>query len=764
MLRAPCPVAPLVLQPPSHARSLPTSHNACSSSEAPPEIRRLDQRGNASGEDDLAGCTDRAAAVASPAPSNSSAYAASASRSTGRFLTTGAAFRRDAPLRPRFGPSPEVYARRASVVLIPGRESHTSNLAAFDAQVALLVRNPRSDADAPFCAPLWGVLRQHLAQFTSGVGMRSLPSAQDCFDPGDDILAAYKARVIASAPLMPLDIPYFASAAGIPLQSAIGEFLRATKAGLMKLRFAPMCQVCHGQSRQLASLDELRRLATAEATEDTPSDDSTEFECMLCHAPNHITYLDHVKAVFHLPDGIFYAPMQGPQCTISKLAMSRTLVLQPLPATERGSGFVVRCALAPGRYRMRCPVADTDNTLVVRASADLSAPPCSIDLRVSDLEVRRDTVIEVPHGQVNFCVRPDTKTFFALWIMRQENKDTPKTLVAVPGLENNARFVTASDVARHPYYARFNADTTGVPAPAGQLSLPVREMTVACISHCHVSRGGKFGDWAAQVLNQTAMNALKTAAGEYGTPMAVEGDISVEGGALIACFAAPEEALRCVARVFKSVAASSAAALIEASNSSVMEVPSSPTSAAAVASHEFTGVATAAPAPSTRRFAMLDKSQGTVSVASVVASDHAKQYHAHLRAAILVGPVHMRVFHSTGGCLSPDRSNDGMCFQVQGNLLADVRSAVRLVGENEILLAFPTTSPADALLSQSRLKDLITDLKFFAGGVTVGSPTEILRFGGEDATAAPGREPATTTHEAGSRAFVAARLRAPPAK
>jgi hypothetical protein len=623
-----------------------------------------------------------------------------------RFLTASGAFRApsttDTP-SVRSGPAASTVAKRVHVLLQPDRESHTSDLAAFDAQVDLLVRNPRSDADAPFCAPLWAVLRQHLAQFTSGVGMRSLPSAQDCFDPGDDILAAYKARVIASAPLMPLDIPYFASAAGIPLQTAIGEFFRAAKAGFATLRFAPICQVCHGQSRRLASIDEVLG-PTPPASHDPPSlrSSASEFECMLCHAPNHITYLDHVKAVFHLSDDIFYAPMQGAQCTISKLAIPRTLVLQPLPATERGSGFLVRCgaggthaSLAPGRYRMRCPVADTDNTLVVRAAAEPDAPPCSAVLRVSELEAKPDEVIEVPHGCVNLRIHPDTKTFFALWIMNEAEDDDALTLVAVPPDEGRQdAFVSAADIARHPAYAElFERGTLRERRPSfhGPPSVPVREITVACLLHGHhdLQRGGKYSDWAALVVNQSVNKVLLNVMGQYGTV------IAVEGGAIIACFSSPQDALRCVVAADRAIC-DAPDLLLEASNQAIGRNDAEVTHGFAkspaldASCRSDTDGPINALAPSTRRFATLNKRHSTVSVASIIASDHAKHFYPHLRAAIVVGPARMRVCPTPPTNTGPEGAwVETAPFELLGDIMTDVQSAARQANANEILLALP---------------------------------------------------------------------------
>ena len=113
------------------------------------------------------------------------------------------------------------------------------------------------------------------------------------------------------------------------------------------------------------------------------------------------------------------SPLHIIQCTPSKASMGATCMFAAIPATSTGSGFrySVGCggdlqfcpALEPGRYRMHCPVAKTDNYLFVRREATEEDEPCQVKLAVSDMVVRPGDQLKTfyaAHGKLHFDIYP----------------------------------------------------------------------------------------------------------------------------------------------------------------------------------------------------------------------------------------------------------------------------------------------------------------------------------------------------------------------
>ena len=71
-------------------------------------------------------------------------------------------------------------------------------------------------------------------------------------------------------------------------------------------------------------------------------------------------------------------------------------------------------------------MAKTDNYLVVRRKSQESDKPINLRIMVSDLvythkKNQNKTVLTVPHGRIQFDVFPDTKSFFVLWVQKDED-------------------------------------------------------------------------------------------------------------------------------------------------------------------------------------------------------------------------------------------------------------------------------------------------------------------------------------------------------
>ena len=110
-------------------------------------------------------------------------------------------------------------------------------------------------------------------------------------------------------------------------------------------------------------------------------------------------------------------------------------------------------ALEPGRYRMHCPVAKTDNYLVVKGHAGEGDPAVKLSVKVSDLvynhkKGRMKAELQAPHGKIQFDIFPDTRSFFVLWIQKD---DDDKRLMHLPE-EERCIYSSAAKVIHHPVF------------------------------------------------------------------------------------------------------------------------------------------------------------------------------------------------------------------------------------------------------------------------------------------------------------------------
>ena len=144
--------------------------------------------------------------------------------------------------------------------------------------------------------------------------------------------------------------------------------------------------------------------------------------------------------------------------------MGATCMFAVIPATSTGSGFrySVGCggdlqfcpALEPGRYRMHCPVAKTDNYLFVQREATDEDEPCEVKLAVSDMVVRPGDQLKTfyaTHGKLHFDIFPDTRSFLVLWVQKDLDEHTLKYLPA----EERPEFTSAKQIIEFPTFQVF---------------------------------------------------------------------------------------------------------------------------------------------------------------------------------------------------------------------------------------------------------------------------------------------------------------------
>jgi class 3 adenylate cyclase len=464
---------------------------------------------------------------------NSATVHESASRQTVRsrsgvsFLTVSSAFR---AAKPALNASARSTSSGLSTALGP-RESHTADLVVFDRLVDRLGSCSRSSADTAFNMEVWSTIRGILAEFQDPLGLKSLPSRDEVLDVSPSILDAYLRRITRAQLIQPLNVFEIAAASRLPLQDVVTELLYAAEVDLVRIKFTPACSNCGGN---MCRVDNLREL-------------NPEVDCDACHQSSVLESLDDVKVLFKLHPDVFYAPANNSRIQISKFAMSKTRVFKAIPATEFGSGFIVKLgdsdssepALPAGRYRMRCPVSDTDNYLVVARDATAADAPHTATIRVSELCENRHGELQVPHGRLTLKVHPDTSSFFALWIMRDE-KDA-NALVRLPQ-EEMEPYLSAAYIVVHPTSQRL---LYGQTLP-DNMSLPMQRAAIVSFGICNADSLHKhLGDDQALSLLRKYATTVVGVLSSKGRVFRFVGDV------IMAAVWTPEEAIDVAAAAFQ---------------------------------------------------------------------------------------------------------------------------------------------------------------------------------------------------------------------
>ena len=368
--------------------------------------------------------------------------------------------------------------------IIPGRESHTADLVEYDKYVKQLesidrtssissssscsssIHNQQpsrggerdetpsslsSSSSSSFEPKLWAFLRSVLEKAAPVGGLDELPSPDETIALGkednDRFIEKFKTLGMVN-PIYPAAV---AAASGIDVDAVLVELLYAArKTSLLSLVFAPECVRCGAA----ASLQEkLAALPSATA-------------CVACGFGNRIESLDKIKVLFLFNNQVLYVPEDNLGCPPVPAAVANTLIFAPVPATSTGSGFsyttgfdrggkkMVCPALAPGRYRMRCPISCTDGFLEVQKEATNDSEPIVLKCKVSEMVVRDSLdkkdwkTIQVPHGKIQFDAFPDTRSFSMLWIQKDQDEDK---MLRLPDQERT-KYTTAAEAIHHPAF------------------------------------------------------------------------------------------------------------------------------------------------------------------------------------------------------------------------------------------------------------------------------------------------------------------------
>jgi len=407
---------------------------------------------------------------------------------------------------------------------VRGRESHTADLDAFDRYVSImqaqrdrLAREEEDDEEAgdnendnapdsdgggeeekdeladggasvsnasrtvPFHAAFWEYVRTILSS-AKPVGFYELDDPDAVVPKGPDEANAFLQKAVGIGPLNPIEPTALAKGGGFTEEEVLTELLYATKAGAVRMQFAPECDRCGSVVTARNRLGDLPPRAACEG----------------CNYPNDINSMDRIKVLFLFNADILYILMDNFACTPSQESFARTQLFAAVPATSTGSGFrysvgigegkELRPALEPGKYRMHCPVAKTDNYLIVEREAKQDEEPHCCKLRVSDVMCDPPTfpmkgpidiagtaaehrshlkTLTVPHGKLHFDVYPDTRSFFVLWVQEDCEDDT---LMRLPEEERQV-YTKATSVIHNRAFNKLFSDQIVSANPDAMLSI-----------------------------------------------------------------------------------------------------------------------------------------------------------------------------------------------------------------------------------------------------------------------------------------------------
>ena len=333
----------------------------------------------------------------------------------------------------------------------------------------------------PFNTSFWEHVRSILSN-AKPVGFDELDDPDAVIPKGPDEANAFLQKAVGIGPLNPIEPTALAKGGGFTEEEVLTELLYATRAGAVRMQFAPECDRCGSIVTARNRLGDLPARAACEG----------------CNYPNDINSMDRIKVLFLFNSDILYVLMDNFACTPSQESFAKTQIFATVPATSTGSGFrysvgigegkELRPALEPGKYRMHCPVAKTDNYLVVEREAKKDEEPHCCKLKVSDIMCNAPTfprkgpidiagtaaehrsqlkTLRVPHGKLHFDVYPDTRSFFVLWVQEDCEDDT---LMRLPE-EERSSYTKATSVIHNRAFNKLFSDQIVSANPDAMLSI-----------------------------------------------------------------------------------------------------------------------------------------------------------------------------------------------------------------------------------------------------------------------------------------------------
>lgn len=420
---------------------------------------------------------------------------------------------------------------------ISGRASHTTDLQRFQTLVGRLKDGHRHNGHRAFSERVWQRIGEILSQCQQPLPYLEAATGEAVAPLTPQDVASVGQRVTRLALLNPIHPHRLAEAIDVDEDELLVELMYATTVGLTRMRWAPECERCGSAVVVVGNLQEL----------------PTEAACWGCQQPNQINSLDHISVTFHLDPDVLYVLANNYACTVSSLSAESNVCFAPMLATNEGAGFGcgfgvdetdLRPELAPGKYRMHCPVSMTDNFLVVERAANEDDDPIELDYRISEMVVRDATsarpVLTVPHGRIKMNVFPDTRSFFVLWIQENEDEDV---LMRLPADERKS-YTSAAQLINHSAFSLFSSQVV----PGGAQALEVAQVALVFIDVVgSTNLYAHLGDGAALALVRQYFRAVFSAMASRGRIVKTIGD------SVMASFSTTEAAVTAAAEAMLAV-------------------------------------------------------------------------------------------------------------------------------------------------------------------------------------------------------------------
>ena len=420
--------------------------------------------------------------------------------------------------------------------LIFGRESHTTDMKRFEKRLQN-VQNYNRASTTPFNQDFWNAIRGILSPCETSTGYQSHVDASIAVPKQPTDIQGLGQRVGQLGPVNPIHPCRLAEITGFSEDIVLNELLIATKVGLTRMRWAPECVRCGSAVLVTETLSAL------------PGD----ADCWGCGKKNSLHSLDKIMVTFTFAPDVLYVLANNYACTPSQKSMGFNAAFAPMAATNSGSGFrysmgtgegELRGPLAPGRYRMHCPVSMTDNFLVVERQATENDAALEVPYHISKMVVTSGTqernTLHIEHGRVHFDIYPDTNSFFVLWIQEDLDEDT---LLHLPQ-EERADYTSATSVMHHPTFSLFQDQLV----PGGNTVLDIANVYLVFTDIVGSTDLYAYqGDGQALQVVHTYFQALFSAFSHRGRIVKTIGD------AVMAAFPSAEIAVRAAAEGLKRV-------------------------------------------------------------------------------------------------------------------------------------------------------------------------------------------------------------------
>ena len=177
---------------------------------------------------------------------------------------------------------------------IKGRESHTSDLEAFDRYVDVLRHARRPPTIGPYSEEFWSHIRGIL-EAAVPVGFEELPDKDAVVPKGPADCAKFLGKVVATASINPIHPNIVAEAAKLPLGTVLNELFCATRLGLVDMQWAPLCERCGSMACAKSRIEDLPGSAY----------------CGGCQYENTVDCLEKIKVIFTLNPDVYYVLMEN---------------------------------------------------------------------------------------------------------------------------------------------------------------------------------------------------------------------------------------------------------------------------------------------------------------------------------------------------------------------------------------------------------------------------------------------------------------------